>query len=244
MEALHQWYEQILEHIRKSGLKNLSEYETENGENPFQKFTDVTRSIESLKPFSHSDFKHGDEFNFISMDLIYIIAFIELLHPYINNSVKENGTYHQTTEDHLYLRYAGFGFQIVYSYWDRIGDILALFFKTGLSGDVYLGRVFSNFPKEFRSDTYVELLILYKSEIEPIILDRHDIVHAFGLKSKYFWGVMGEESEIERENLQYEKDSYPKVFRRQLDSFFQGFTLAMKLISELPDKNIPTAVNT
>ncbi len=73
MEALHQWYEEVLKHIRETDLKNLSEYETENGQNPFQKFTDVTRSKESLKPFSYSDFKHGDEFNFLSMDLIYIV---------------------------------------------------------------------------------------------------------------------------------------------------------------------------
>jgi hypothetical protein len=243
MEALHQWYEQVLKHIRETDLKNLSEYETENGQNPFQKFTDVTRSKESLKPFSYSDFKHGDEFNFLSMDLIYIISILELLHPHINNSVKENGTYHQTVEDHLYLRYAGFGFQIIYSYWDRIGDILALFFKTGLTRDVYLGRVFSNFPKEFRSDTYAELLILYKSEVEHVLTDRHGVVHSFGLKAKHFWGMIGEQNQSEREELQNEKDRYPKVFRRQLETFFQGFTLAMKLISELPDKEIPSPIS-
>lgn len=236
MEALHQWYDQVLKHIRDTNLKNLSEYVLENGENPFQKFTDITRSKEPLKPFSYSDFKHGDEFNFLSMDFIYIIAILEILHPYINNSVRENGTYDQTAEDHLYLRYAGFGFQIIYSYWDRVGDILALFFKTGLIGDVYLGRVFNNFPKEFRSDTYMELLILYKSEVEHVLIDRHSVVHSFGLKAKHFWGTFEEESQFEHEKLQNEKDLYPIVFRRQLETFFQGFTLAMKLISELPDK--------
>jgi hypothetical protein len=234
MEALHQWYEQILEHIRESDLKNLSGYETENGENPFQKFTDVTRRKETLKPFSYSDFKHGDEFNYISMDLIYIIAIIELLHPNTNNSLKENGTYHQTTEDHLYLRYAGFGFQTIYSYWDRIGDVLDLFFNTGQSGDVYLGRVFRNFPTQFRSDTYVELLILYKSQVESVLFDRHGVVHTFGLKSRHFWGVMAAENEMEMKTLQYEKDSYPKTFRRQLDSFFQGFSLNLSLLRLLP----------
>jgi hypothetical protein len=243
MEELINWYEQVLKHIRETGLKNLSEFKTENGENPFQKFTDVTRSRESLKPFSYSDFKHGDEFNFLSMDLIYIISILELLHPNINNSIKENGTYNQTAEDHLYLRYAGFGFQIIYSYWDRIGDILVLFFQTGLIGDVYLGRVFSNFPNDLRSDTYVELLILYKTEVERILSDRHGVVHSFGLKAKYFWGIMERQSQSEQEELQREKDSYPKVFRRQLDCFFLGFTLAMKLISELPDKANSTPTN-
>lgn len=225
MKELNQWYEQILTHIRESGLNNLSEYETKDGQKPFQKFTDITRRKESLKPFSYSDFKHGDEFNFLSMDLIYITAILELLHPYINNSVNEDGTYHQTIEDHLYLRYAGFGFQIIYSYWDRIGDILALYFKTGLIGDVYLGRVFSNFPKEYRSDTYIELLILYKSEVEGVLNDRHGVVHSFGLKAKHFWGVIGGQNKYEREELQNEKDGYPKVFRRQLDSFFKDLHL-------------------
>ena len=47
------------------------------------------------------------------------------------------------------------------------------------------------------------------------------------------------QSESELEKLQEEKDSYPSLFRKQLDLFFIGFTLAMKLISELPDKPIP-----
>ena len=69
---------------------------------------------------------------------MYIISILELLHPNINNAVKEGGTYNQTREDHLYLRYAGFGFQAIYNYWDRIGDILDIFFHTGQSGDVFL----------------------------------------------------------------------------------------------------------
>jgi len=244
MEALKQWYDQILIHIEKSGLKNLSEYKLEDGECPFNKFTDITRSKDSLKPYSHSDFKHGDEFNFISMDFIYIIAFMELLLPNINDSAKENGRYHQTIEDHLYLRYSGFGFQTIYNYWDRIGDILALFFNTGLTGDVYLGRVFHNFPINFRSDTYVELLIMYKSEVEPVLTDRHGVVHSFGLKARHFWGSLMSESEFEREELQFEKDNYVKVFRRQLDLFFQGFTLAMQLVSELPNRVIEPSSKT
>jgi Cthe_2314-like HEPN len=244
IESLHKWYEQINVHISESGLINLSEYKTENGEMPFAKFTEITRSKNNLVAFSYSDFKHGDEFNFLSQDLIYIIAVIELLHPHINNLIEENGIYNQTVEDHLYLRYAGFGFQVIYSYWDRIGDILAIFFQTGLIGDVYLARVFNNFPKEYKSRTFENLLKLYQKEVEPVLTDRHGVVHGFGLKSKFFWEAMEKsENEFDLENLQHEKDSYPTLFRKQLEIFFNAFTLAMKLISELPDKAIAEGNN-
>jgi hypothetical protein len=239
MQALEEWYNQIMDHIRSTELLNLSEYTTNSGDSPYAKFSEITRSKTTIKDFSYSDFKHGDEFLFLSQDFIYIIAIIELLSSRINNPLTENGTYHQTMEDHLYLRYAGFGFQVIYSYWDRIGDILALFFQTGLSGDVYLGRVFNNFPKEYKSETFNLLFDLYQTHVEPVLLDRHGVVHTFGLKAKHFWGVMEHSLNTnELEKLQEEKFNYPSLFRTQLKLFFEGFTLAMELISELPDKPI------
>jgi hypothetical protein len=239
MKALHEWYNQITEHITASGLINLAEYKTEEGNKPFEYFTDITRSKQALQKFSYSDFKHGEEFLFLSQDLIYIMAIVELLQPYINNSIKEGGSYNQTLEDHLYLRYAGNGFQIIYSFWDRIGDILALFFQTGQTGDVYLARVFNNFPAEYKSETFHELFKLYKTDVEPVLQDRHGVVHTFGLKTKYRWEALEKnQSESDLEKLQNEKDSYPPLFRNQLSNIFIGFKLTMQLIAELPDKEV------
>jgi hypothetical protein len=242
MENIYPWYEQVTQHIKDSGLKNLSEYEP-GGKNIFLAFTDITRTRQALKKFSYSDFKHGDDFNYLSMDFIYAIAIIELLHPRINNAVKEGGTYHQSLEDHLYLRYASYGLQTIYSYWDRIGDFLDFYFDTGQKGDVYLSRVLDRFPTAHQSATFAQLNDLYRNHVLPVLSERHSTVHSFTLKAKYYWGVMehGSKDMAKLEALQAEKDSYPDVFRKQLEYMFTGFELALKLVSELPPKTAVAA---
>lgn len=237
MDALKAWNEQIRQHIQNNGLINLSEYKV-GGVNIFNTFTDVTRSKELLKEFSYSDFKHADDLNYISQDLIYAIAILELLHPNINNAVDEGGTYHQTLEDHLYLRYASYGLQTIYSFWDRIGDFLDFFFDTKQKGDVYLSRVLSRFPEQYRSETFTELVALYEGYILTVLSERHSTVHTFTLKAKFYWGVIehGDKDMEKLEKLQSEKDSYPSMFREQLNFMFKGFELVLNLVSELPDQ--------
>ncbi|MDT3401389.1 hypothetical protein [Mucilaginibacter terrae] len=241
MKSLESWHSEIMAHMKGSGLINLSEYKN-NGTSIFITFTDITRSKRSLKEFDCSDFKHADDFNFISQDLIYSISILELLHPKINNALKENGTYHQNLEDHMYLRYASYSLQTIYSFWDRIGDFLDFFFDTKQKGDVYLSRVLDRFPQNFRSTTYDELLDLYKVKVLPVVTERHLTVHTFTLKAKFYWGVIehGGRNYEKLEALQKEKDSYPSLFREQLNYMFNGFTLALKLVSELPD-NLPNS---
>lgn len=237
METLYAWYDDILNHIRNKGLMNLSEYKFD-GVNIFGTFTDLTRSKQTLKQFSYSDFKHADDLNFISQDLIYAIAILEILHPKINNVVEEGGTYNQTREDHLYLRYAGYALQTIYSFWDRLGDFLDFFFDTKQKNDVYLAQVIDRFPGEYRSATFDELVDLYRSKVLPILQERHSTVHTFTLKAKHYWGAIEHgNADIEKlKDLQAEKDSYPSLFREQLEFMFEGFRLVLKLVSELPDK--------
>lgn len=237
MESLKAWHSEIMNHIRSSGLINLSEYEA-GGKFVFASFTDLTRSKKLLKEFDYSDFKHADDFNFISQDLIYSIAILELLRPNINNALNEHGTYHQNLEDHMYLRYAAYGLQTIYSFWDRIGDFLDFFFDTKQKGDVYLSRVIDRFPDEYRSATFVDLVDLYKSKVLPVLTERHATVHSCTLKAKFYWGVMqhGWDDFEKLELLQKDKESYPEILREQLEYMFKGFELALRLVSELPDK--------
>jgi hypothetical protein len=209
MKSLGAWHQEIMNHIKDSGLINLSEYEV-NGKSVFGTFSDVTRSKQKLKEFDYSDFKHGDDFNYISQDLIYSIAILELLYPYINNAVTEKGTYYQRLEDHMYLRYASYSLQTIYSFWDRIGDLLDFFFDTKQKSDVYLSRVLERFPKDYRSATYDDLLNLYKSKVLPVLTERHSTVHTLTLKSKYYWGVIEHafENSEKLQLLQFEKESY------------------------------------
>jgi len=162
------------------------------------------------------------------------------VHPYINNAVKEGGTYHQTLEDHLYLRYASYGLQTIYSFWDRLGDFLDFFFDTKQKGDVYLSRVLARFPEQYRSQTFTELVALYEGNVLPILYERHSAVHTFTLKAKFYWGVIehGYKDMEKLELLQGEKDAYPSVFREQLNYMFNGFELVLNLVSDLPDLKI------
>lgn len=198
-------------------------------------FSDVFRSRQTLKDNLISDFQYFEELAFLSEDLLYVTSLLNILKENITDSSR--GKYHQTWEDHIYLRYASFGFQVIYNYWDRLGDLLHLFFKTGLSDDhVYFQRVINNFPANNRSGTYEEMVGLYKSKVAPWFIVRNEVVHHFGLKTYHVWGTINNNNDAEKcVALQKEKESYADLFIEHLSIFHQAFILTVRLIEELPE---------
>lgn len=201
-------------------------------------FSDITRTRNNIRPFPYSDFKIHDEFIFLNEDLLFSIGWLHLLKDNINNSISEGGRYNQTYEDHLYLRYANYGFQVIYNFWDRIADTLHLFFETGLKDDaIYIGKLLNNFPAAYRTKNYLILLDIYKTYIKPLLETRNNVVHHFGLKTHHFWSVIEAGDDFNKiELLQKEKDEYVNLFINQLQLFNDGFYYMIKLIEDLPEK--------
>lgn len=205
-------------------------------ENAVSFFSRIIRSKQNLKPFPYSDFKIYSELLFISKDIKYYTALLYFFRPYITDSSRD-GTYFQTAEDRRYMMFASVGFQSIYNFWDRIGDLLDIFFKTGLQEtSIYFSRVLNNFPPLYKqSDNFKWLDSTFNSEIKNFLRQRDNIVHAYQLECEFYWRVIEANMDTsETQKIQEEKESFPDNFKRQIDIMLEGFIRALNLIEELP----------
>lgn len=207
-------------------------------DNSISFFIRIIRSKESLKSFEYSEFKFFDELQFISKDIKYYTALLYYFRPFITES-SISGTYYQTLEDRRYMMFASVCFQAVYNYWDRIGDLLDKFFRTGLhDSSIYLSRVLNNFPKKYKeSKNFKWLNDTYHTEIKNFLGQRDNIVHSYQLECEYYWRVIeAKKDTIKNSEIQKEKESFPEIFKKHTELMISGFEYALRLINELPDK--------
>lgn len=142
--------------------------------------------------------------------------------------------------------FASISFQSVYNFWDRVGDLLDIFFKTGLpESSIYFSRVLNNFPQDYKkSENFKWLDTHYHSEIKKFLGQRDNIVHSYQLECEYYWRVLEAKMDTSKtKTIQEEKESFPDKFKRQIDLMLQGFEKALKLIEELPDKQLTPPVD-
>jgi hypothetical protein len=223
--------------LELSGVIDL--YDKEEEEYGAGYFGDVLRSKHAVGEPPYSYFKLFEEFAFITQDIKYILGVLTTLRPYINNPLGEAGTYLQTWEDHLYLRYSSFGYQSVYSFWDRVGDLLYLYFPTNLkSRNAYLGPVLERIPEVYKStDAYLNLLDFYNTNIKSVLEIRHDLVHHFGFKSSQRWDHAEHHTNREKLAEKYqEKFNYRDQLEVQFLHCLEGYRLMLALIQVLPNK--------
>lgn len=220
------------------GLKYLLEH-TFNNENSGQYICHIDKK-EKLHPYPFSIFKIHDELNFITMDIKYVTGMLFLLRPHINNTYHDFGYYYQTNEDHRYLMFANFGLQSVYNFWDRLGDLIYLFFETGLKHDqIFFGRVMNNIkPKWKQTKSYTDLKELYDQEVRSFLDVRHEAVHHFQLECKFYWSNIEFQNDLDKiKEINNEKYSYADKMSDSLNNCAKAFKLAIDFICELPDKD-------
>lgn len=192
-------------------LKDLGEIKI-GSENSIQFYNRIVRSTKNIKQFEYSDFKLFDELDFISKDIKYYTALLYFFRPNITDS-SISGTYHKTLEDRRYMMFASVGYQSIYNYWNRIGNLLDKFFKTGLpDNSIYFSRVLNNFPQQYKnSHNYQWLNNTYNSEIKNFLSQRDDIVHSYQLECDFYWRFLNSMNDKDQlSHIQEEKESSPK----------------------------------
>ena len=224
---------QLYDSIPLSDIEDLKFGEKNSG----QFFSDTLRRKNNLKPFPYSDFKIYDELLFISRDIKYYTALLYFFRPYITDS--SFGTYFQTLEDRRYMMFASINFQAVYNFWDRIGDLLNLYFETGLpESSIYYPRVLNNFPVLYKtSNNYIWLNDNFNSEVKMFLGQRDDIVHSYQLECEYYWKIIEHNTDMVKvKEIKEKKESFPEKFKRQIELTKEAFSRTLYLIQELPDK--------
>ncbi len=237
MKFYSEMKQQIYPELEQTGIDHLShlsgsEYSSGN-------FIDILRSKVNVTPLPYSEFMYYEDMDYITQNLKYYIGIPFTMRPYIN--ILRPGFHQddQTQEDHLYLRYSSLGFQDIYSFWDRLGDLLYLYFETGLKKrDVDWNRVMNQIAEPYKSSPeYNELINHYVKNVRSKILLRQQIVHYFQLELKHRWSnIQNDDDPIKQKEFNDEKYIYADSIQEQLRYCLDGYLLTLKVISILPDK--------
>ncbi|NHZ85848.1 MAG: hypothetical protein GWP19_08200 [Planctomycetia bacterium] len=228
-DILNNLFNRLNEIMKNEGIQHISEIKFDN-KHPLTFFSEITdNSISIKKPplFLY------DDFFFLSNDLLHFTLLLFLLRPFINDPVKENGTYFQNRYDARYLSYSSVLYSTVYNFWDRIGDLINCFFNTGLpENSVYIGRVISNFPKDCRDSKYFQQLEeIYMNKIRHLILERNEDTHNQSIVTGHYFNIIlaKDEEQVEKAKLKF---NLPEIFKEQIELAYNGFELALLLIKE------------
>ncbi|MBR9847411.1 MAG: hypothetical protein GYB35_15480 [Algicola sp.] len=148
---------------------------------------------QKLKFDSHRTF---EELRTVSNEIMYYTA-LTILHSEhltspLDNPIRldNNKTIyanHMDLSDVRFYMFANSAVEKLYNYWDRIGDLLALFFPENISQkEVYFSRINSFIPKEYHTQENIAWLLAFrKREFKKLNRIRISIVHYEGLSVDY-----------------------------------------------------------
>lgn len=234
-----EYTKQLFKLYDEIGLKSIDDFHGEDeerwdGKNFMYWFTDITRKLPRENEFVESDFKIYDDFVVLSGDIKFSAGMLHYLHPSITKAHDQFGA---TIIDRRYTMHIGYGYQSIYEFWDRIGDLLWHFFFTGIRQDsVYVGKVLNNIPAKYKtSDNYAKLTDLY-SDFKDHFGMRHDIVHHFTLGTQLYWERTKAFRDYEANAAIIRKlEAYKDLITESLPACIDALEFALRLISEKGD---------
>jgi hypothetical protein len=120
---------------------------------------------------------------------------------------------------------AGIVFELLYNWWDRLGDLLDNCFGVIKKGRVYFGKVVDQFPATAqKSPNYKWLKNFKDNQYDLLTSERHDIVHLINVESKYFDRYQNDFRDERKMNaLQESKTRIADDLHSQVKLAFEGF---------------------
>lgn len=208
-------------------------------------FTEITRRERTNtfpKPFH--DFNVFNDLTRVTQDIRFLIGQLILYKPYITDylSGKTNWNgkimfkYFPNRFDKRYFMTCGLLVELLYNYWDKIGDLLDNCFGViQQRRNIYFGTVISNIPNQYHtSQNHIWLNNFNDNEYAELISKRNKIVHYTAIESGFFEQYMGNyKNETEIKKLQEEKEDITDYLINHNKLVFEGFKKALKLIDEI-----------
>jgi len=217
-----------------------------SGQNALQLLTVAEKTRARIK--ADWDWITMDLVNQASSDIVFSLKNVYFYHPDINNFINEafkheDGlvvfTYSQTLEDKRYLYFVGITLEKLYSFWDRIGDLINIACSLGFPEDsVYFANVIDRLYKLHSTSPNAQWLKDFKdSDYTKLNQKRKLVVHHRGLYSHFLkahlQGMAHNEPLQYWKELQKEKDEYPEFLKNQLKQTIIGFEKMVLLFKEL-----------
>lgn len=234
--------DQLYNVYRKLNLQSIDDIHIEEREkwgnkNFLSYFSDVTRSRKNIIPFDKSDFKMYDDFVMLSGDIKFCAGMLHYLYAFISTDPKQLTS---TLIDRRYIMHVSFGYQSIYHFWDRIGDLLWLYFPTDIEAKkVYTGGVLDHLPDIYKkSNSYKRLKELYGLS-NHFFRMRHDIVHKCALGTELHWERNDVYGNDKKENRLLNKvRGHRNKITNMLPQSLEALYCTLELILELPKDDI------
>ena len=228
---------------RKRYYKNFQDNVIDISTKKFILLDDETAEIQNDKIWKLSyDIKNCND------DLKLLVAQLYLFRPYINNPILEKSnfsgrmefTYRQTFSDWNYSTFVSCCYEKLYNYWDRIGDILALYLKINIDErKVGFFTVINKIEKEEKYSNDENLIFLKNfkdNEFREFNEKRIEIVHYYQFETIYrhkYQKIQAENNKEEKMNALWEwKKNMPEYFKNHLELSLKGYQHCIKFINE------------
>lgn len=203
--------------------------------NLFLKYSDVCSAknkYECIKDFNDLECISED----ITSNVSYLIMYKPYVQDFLANPQYFEGeilyTYFHTFYDKQYYFIASQTIQLLYNFWDKIGDLINLFFeKINKDKNIYFPDVINKIPEECKNENYNWLSAFKDHEYKDLNKKRKQIVHYKGLESSAMNKVISNLSNREElEILQKEKMDLIPYLIDHCEKTLLGFEQALKLI--------------
>lgn len=213
------------------------------GKNPISFATEITRKPRSEK-FEIHDFNFFDDIGRTSQEIKYLLGEVLLLRSYLTNFIANPApfsgkiiyTYFPTFVDSRFFRFTGLLIESLYKFWDKIGDLLAIYFTPNLQQhQIYFTTVLDSIPSIFKASNHYDWLISFKSNEYKLLNDkRKEVVHYKNIESKFHERYSENFTNRKAlEELNDEKMSLTIFLVDQVNKTVIGFEKAFSLIDEI-----------
>ncbi len=244
-EVMHEVYDQY----NLTSLRGLNHEYTLNGKQIVSWYFEVVRKGR-VKYHDSFDFnKNFDDLIFCSDEILYFLAQMYLYRPFMNNPLND-GFLHgekivypneQNLEAKRYNMIANIVSEKLYNYWDRIGDVLAVYFPELIKPkQVYFVKIIDAIPQEFRDDEnykwleefkvnhYTQLNRLRKRNVHYITVDTE-------LKYHHLNKVWSRDEMVQWVE---DRNAIADFYRKQYDYTFEGFEKTLNLIKKVTEVSL------
>ncbi len=209
--------------------------------------SEVTRKCR-VKYQKFNAFKNIDDLLLYSDEVMYFTAQLYLYRPYINNPLREAFRHqqkivypnNQNFEAKRYNIYSDIAMEKLYSYWHRIGDLIASFFPDLIKPErVYFPTAFDIIPETFHNhDSYKWLKEFREITYKKLNGKRKEIVHYTSSDTDVRYKHLSVATEKEGIEKWIEaRNSIPDFFKEQMPISLEGFYQTITLL-EIIDKEM------
>lgn len=249
MKFIQEYQQKLYEIYLRENLICLSDWELVkfDGKNALQFVSENCSSVRSrVNSEGIFDLITDDLISSISQDIKFSLGNIYLykelgINDFLNEQLttpqgKTVFTYRQSLGDRRFFFYVSVGFEKLYNFWDRIGDLLCLSLDLDIeTRSIYFPTVIKKIEESnFSSENFEFLKNFSEGEYKEVLNRLRKLIVHYRQKDTYFrfeWMKHINDKEA-IEKLQQEKDELPELLKKQMKLTIKGFESTILLIKE------------